>query len=217
MTHLLSNIFLGCFLVGLILTLISLLFGFDHSHDGVHWGGDHGADLGGDAGTAGHAAGHGAGADGASFFSYQGMLMFLTWFGGIGYILNRHASGMVLVVVLGALAGGFAGALAVFYYLNKFIRLGTKRMRKSDYYLPGTLARVTSAVRLGEAGEITYVQGGTRKTCAARSDEGRAHPQGEEVVVVRYEKGIAYVRSATEALGGLAPAQGRGGEPGTVQ
>jgi hypothetical protein len=203
MSSLLSNIFLVCFLVGLILTLISLLFGYDHGHDGVHLGGDHGGDMGADHGGADH----GGGDHGASFFSYQGMLMFVTWFGGIGYILNRQASGMVLFVLVGALAGGFAGALAVFYYLNKFIRHGTTRMRKSDYYLPGTLARVTSGVRVGETGEITYVQGGTRKTCAARSDEGRSHPLGEEVIVVRYDRGIAYVRSAAEALG----KQGGGG------
>jgi hypothetical protein len=45
------------------------------------------------------------------------------------------------------------------------------------------------------------VQGGARKTLGARSEEGGTHPQGEEVVVVRYEKGIAYVKSVADEFG----------------
>jgi hypothetical protein len=193
---------LGCFLVGFLLTTISLLFGFDHGgHDGFHFGGHHGFEGGhGDAGGAHHDPGHGGGSNSVSFFSYSGMLMFLTFFGGFGYILNRHASGMLVVVWLGAIASGFVGASFIFLYLNQFLMKGDTRMRSADYHLPGTLARVTSGIRENQAGEIIYVQGGTRKTAGARSDEGREHPQGEEVVIVRYEKGIAFVRSVEDGF-----------------
>ena len=198
MSALLANLFLGCFLVGFTLTLVSLLFGFDHGGDGIHFG-DHGApadigmgDAGGmDAGGADHAGGHSA--HGASFFSYTGLLMFLTCFGGVGYILNRNASGMLVTVLAGSILAGLGGATIIFLYFNHFMRHGETPMDPAEYQMAGTLARVTSGIRLGEAGEITYVQGGTRKTAGARSDEAQAHPQGEEVVIVRYEKGIAYV------------------------
>ncbi len=200
MSQFFAHFFLGCFLVGFILTMISLMFGMDHHHDGFHIGGHHGGDPG-------HGGGHG-GADhggvdarpGASFFSYSGMLIFLTFFGGAGYILNRNASGMVLLVLFGAVGAGLAGALIVFFYLNQFLKHGDTRMVASDYHLPGTLARVTSGIRAGETGEITYVHGASRRTCGARSDESAPHPLGQEVMVVRYEKGIAYVRSISDEL-----------------
>jgi hypothetical protein len=66
--------------------------------------------------------------------------------------------------------------------------------------MAGTLGRITSGIRLGETGEVTYVQGGARKTIGARSDEDLPHPQGEEVVIVRYERGLAYVRSVRDEL-----------------
>jgi membrane protein implicated in regulation of membrane protease activity len=196
-SQIMANVFLCCFLVGFVLTVISLLFGFDHGHHGFHVEGHHAG-----AGGQGHApagGGHGDNGNtathGASFFSYSGMLMFLTWFGGVGYILNRHASGMVVVVLFGAVLAGLVGAVLVFLFLNKFLLKGETPMDPTEYYMPGTLARVTSGIRESNTGEITYVHGGTRKTCGARSDEEKAHPQGEEVVVVRYEKGIAYVKS----------------------
>ena len=195
MSALLANLFLGCFLVGFTLTLVSLLLGFDQGGDGVHFGG-HGPP--GDAGGADH-AGHSA--HGASFFSYTGMLVFLTCFGGVGYILNRNASGMLVLVLAGSLLAGLGGATVVFLFFNHFLRHGETPMDPAEYQMAGTLARVTSGIREGEAGEITYVQGGTRKTAGARSDEGHAHPQGEEVVIVRYEKGIAYVRSVRDGMG----------------
>lgn len=214
MTTILANIFLVCFFVGLILTVLSLLFGMDshdaHFHMGGHDAGGHfgGHDMGhgGDAG-AGHGHGHGHGDAGhgdaghsVPFFSYNGIVMFLTWFGGVGYILNRNASGAVVLVLLGAISSGFAGAAVVFYFLRNFLLKGETRMRPADYYLPGTLARVCSAIPPDGTGEIVYVQGGTRKTVGARSDEGTQYKQGEEVLIVRYEKGIAYVRSVADEL-----------------
>ena len=199
MSHLLANIFLGCFLVGFALTLISLLFGFDHGGaDGVHFGDGGGVDLGDGGGVD---AGDGsAGGHHASFFSYTGMLMFLTCFGGVGYILNRNASGALVFILTGSVVAGMLGATIMFLYFNHFLRHGETPMNPANYQMAGTLARVTSGIRMGETGEVTYVQGGARKTIGARSDEDLAHPQGEEVVIVRYERGLAYVRGVRDEL-----------------
>ena len=43
-------------------------------------------------------------------------------------------------------------------------------------------------------GEIIYSQEGTRRTCGARSEDGKPIAKGTEVLVTRYQKGIAYVR-----------------------
>ena len=42
---------------------------------------------------------------------------------------------------------------------------------------------------------------GTRRVCGARSEDGSAIAKGTEVVVTRYEKGIAYVRLWSEMSG----------------
>jgi len=206
MTAIFANLFLACFIIGFILTAATFLFGMDN-HGGdvsVGHGGDFsGADVsagdlsgpdGGDA-TGGHHAG-------LPLLNFNSMALFLTWFGAVGYVLNSEARVGPLVSLLGAVISGFLGAVLILMFVNKFLMKGDTTMRAVDYYLPGTLAKVTSSIRQGGAGEIVYVQGGTRKTAGARSDEDAPHPFGQEVVIVRYEKGLAYVRAVEpEELG----------------
>jgi hypothetical protein len=63
-----------------------------------------------------------------------------------------------------------------------------------DSDMVGVLGRIANPIFEGGTGEIVYVHGGTRHSCGARSDGGSAIPKGTEVIVTRYEKGIAYVR-----------------------
>lgn len=200
----LSNVFLGCFLVGFILTAASFMFGIDHGGQGH--GDFSGADAGhGDFSGADGGDGHGHHHGGLPLLNFNSLTMFLTWFGAVGYILNRESRvGPLLSLVIAAVIG-LAGAVIVCMFVNKFLLKGDATMRAADYYLPGTLAKVTSPIREGGAGEIVYVQGGTRKTAGARSDESGLHPFGQEVVIVRYEKGMAYVRAVSPDELGMEP------------
>ena len=63
------------------------------------------------------------------------------------------------------------------------------------------LGTVSSSIREGGTGEILYSQVGTRRVCGARSEDGTAIAKGTEVVVTRYEKGIAYVQLWSEMSG----------------
>ena len=74
----------------------------------------------------------------------------------------------------------------------------------ADYEMAGVLGRTSVPIRPGGTGEIIYSQAGTRRTCGARSENGAPIPKGNEVVVTRYEKGIAYVRLWSE-LSGRSP------------
>jgi hypothetical protein len=65
----------------------------------------------------------------------------------------------------------------------------------------GVLGRVTSSIRAGGTGEIVYSQEGTRRVAGARSEQGAAIPKGAEVLVMRYEKGIAYVQPWQDPAG----------------
>jgi hypothetical protein len=57
----------------------------------------------------------------------------------------------------------------------------------------GVYGQLTSAIREGGTGEMSFSQAGVRKSTAARSDDGTAIAKGIEVVVTKYDRGIAYV------------------------
>jgi hypothetical protein len=58
----------------------------------------------------------------------------------------------------------------------------------------GAFGRLSIPIRPGGTGELIYSQQGTRRVTGARSEDGSPIPKGAEVLVVRYERGIAFVR-----------------------
>jgi hypothetical protein len=223
-----ADFYLICFVVGFAFSLISFLgggtrhFHLPHLPHGVghvpvvgHVGPIVGGHVGGVG--AGHApvVGHApavSGADAAagpqashvgsmSPFNFVTLTAFLAWFGGTGYLLTRY-SRMWFVVGLGiALVSGLVGAAIVFLFLSKVLTSEEETMDPADYRMIGVLGRTSIPIREGGTGEIIYSQAGTRRTCGARSEEGVAIAKGVEVVVTRYEKGLAYVRLWTEVSG----------------
>src|SRR5207247_2579284 len=92
-----------------------------------------------------------------------------------------------------AAAGGLAGAAAVFYFLARVLVPGQTIMDPAEYTMPGTIGRLTRPIRAGGIGEIVYKKGGSRRSDGARSLSGEAIERDAEVVIVRYENGLAYV------------------------
>jgi hypothetical protein len=82
----------------------------------------------------------------------------------------------------------------VFWFLVKVLLAHETILDPSDFDMVGVLARVNSSIRPGGTGEIVFSQAGARRPSGARSEDGLAIPKGQEVMVTRYEKGIAYVR-----------------------
>ncbi len=120
--------------------------------------------------------------------------VFLAWFGGVGYLLTRH-SGFGFWVDLGiAAALGLTGAWILAWFL-RFLQSREKPLDPADYEIVGVLGRVSSPIRPSGVGEVIYQRDGARKPLCASSDEGVYIGRGEEVIVTRYEKGIAYVRT----------------------
>ena len=196
-----QTFYLTAFLLGFLLAAISLVAGAFHLPFG------HGIHLphGGHAphvphlphAAAGGAAGSGhapaAGRGGASPFNFATAMAFLAWFGGVGYLLSRAAVGSAAVLAI-ATASGIAGGWLVFAFLSRVLLRREAALDPADFAMVGVLGRVTAAIRDGGTGEIAYSQAGTRRSIGARRDgEGRID-RGCEVVVTRYEKGLAYVR-----------------------
>ena len=181
-----ADFYLLCFAVGFVFSLLSFAMG------GMHWHPFH-LHAGGHAHVGHGAHGHGA-HPGMSPFNPVTLAAFLAWFGGTGYLLTRYSS-MWFVIGLGvAVASGLAGAAIVFLFVSKVLMSKHESLDPADYEMVGVLGRTSTSIRAEGTGEIIYSQAGTRRTCGARAEEGTAIAKGSEVVVTRYEKGIAYVR-----------------------
>ena len=177
--------YLVCFLVGVTLSVLSFLGGSLHlPHFHVHVPHVHVPHGGAHAGTGGE----------MPFLNFGTITAFLAWFGGSGYLLTRYSSFMVAGVLTLAVIAGLAGAAIVFWFVAKLLLKHDRELDPADYNRVGVLARISSPVREGGTGEIIFSQEGTRNTCGARSENGEALARGTEVIVTRYERGIAYVR-----------------------
>lgn len=206
-----SDFYLICFLVGFLLSVLSFLLGSVHMpgihvHDGnlhIHLGHGHGPEL-----HVGHLHGnggeHAATASGPhfSYLNFGTIAAFLTWFGGAGFLLTRYSSVWLWVGLVIAVGIGVVGASIVFWFVAKVLMRHEQDLDPADYDMVGVLGRVSSSIRAGGTGEIIYSQEGTRHTCGARSEDGKAIEKGIEVVVTRYERGIAYVRRWDELANG---------------
>src|SRR5712692_219828 len=200
-----ADFYLVCFLVGLILSAVSFLFGHAHIHFPHHGGGGH-VDFGHGHGHEhahghGHAHGDGDKGSGMSVFNFGTGAAFLAWFGGAGFLVTRYSSLWVWLGLGIAIASGLAGAAVVFWFVAKVLMASERDLDPADYDPIGALGRLSSVIRTGGTGEMIYSQQGSRRSIAARSEEGVAIPKGTEVVITRYEKGIAYVRRWDELAG----------------
>lgn len=185
-----DNFYLICFGVGLILSLASVLSGFAHLHLGhMHIG--HSA-------LAHHSTGaHGS--RGLSAVNGFTITAFLCWFGGAGYLLHRHTTFVGSLVLILSLLSGIFGAALLWAFLFKLLLPRERILSSEDTEMTGVIAKVGDPIRSnGAIGEILFLQTGARRSSAARSEDGRTIERGTEVVVIRYERGIAYVRPWAE-------------------
>jgi membrane protein implicated in regulation of membrane protease activity len=200
------EIYLICFGVGSLWSLVSLLAGGLHLG---HFGHGHGHIGSGHAGHghlhAGHShAGHSHSTHGHSdslLGSWLGSLLnpgclaiFLAWFGGCGYLLTRHSSFGVLPDAGIAALAGLAGAFVLAAFL-RWLQAHEQPLDPADDDMIGVLGRVSSTIRPDGVGEVIYERNGVRRAVAARPEEGYQIGRGVEVIVTRYEKGIAFVRT----------------------
>ena len=215
-----ADFYLICFAVGFAFSLISFLGGGSRWHlhlPHLPHGGAHipmGGHVGGHVPLAG---GHGPVASGVggvmkgsarvttdsslSPFNFVTFTAFLAWFGGTGYLLTRYSTVWFAMGLAIAIASGLAGGGIIFMFLSKVLTSDDESMDPADYEMVGVLGKTSISIREGGTGEIIYSQAGTRRTCGARSEDGTAIARGVEVVVTRYERGIAYVRLWSEVSG----------------
>jgi membrane protein implicated in regulation of membrane protease activity len=181
-----ADFYLICFILGFILSLLSLLGSWHlhlpHMHLDMGGGHAHAPDAGG--GDAGEIAP----------INFGTVTAFLAWFGGTGYVLARFYNFWFLVALGIACAVGLGGATIVFFFLAKVLIRNDEELNPADYDMVGVLGTISSNIRPSGTGEMIFSQAGTRRAAPARSDDGVEIAKGTEVVVTRYERGVAYVR-----------------------
>jgi membrane protein implicated in regulation of membrane protease activity len=195
-----DSFYLVCFGVGLVLSAASVVGGFAHLHLGRF-----------QFGHATHTP-HSAVARGNShgFSSVNGFTItaFLCWFGGAGYLLHHYSAFVAPLILLLSVLSGVVGAALLWAVLFKVLLPRERVLTAEDTEMIGVLAQVSDSIRDGGGiGEILFSQTGARRCSAARSEDGRSIDRGTEVVVIRYERGVAYVRRweelNTESVNGV--------------
>jgi hypothetical protein len=204
-----------CFLIGLFLSAFSLLGCMGHFGGHLHVPhvphAPHAVHLphGGHAGThAGAGASHGAqgGSEGTAsvpWWNTFSIMIFLCWFGAAGFLLTRHGGFVAGTVLVIAGICGVAGGAIIFFFLAKVMLPHEHELTADETDAVGVLGRVSATIRVGGIGEIVYEQLGARRSAPARSEDGVELQKQEEVFVIRYEKGIAYVRRWEDVEQGL--------------
>jgi membrane protein implicated in regulation of membrane protease activity len=179
-------IFLGCFLIGFLLSALSFALGAVHAHFHIHapWGHHiHGNVF------------HGGNAHAIGPINFATVTAFLAWFGGTGFLLTSEFRWLAVPAILLAAAFGVIGAAIVFWIMAHVLWSPDENMQSADYRLVGVLGKLTQPIRDGGGiGELVYAQGGTRKSCGACSADGQGIEKGAEVIVTAYDRGIASVK-----------------------
>jgi membrane protein implicated in regulation of membrane protease activity len=201
--------YLVCFGVGLVMVVLSVLTGVGHAplhigHVHIHLPGQHHAVAGGGSGPIGH-----GGPDLVSPFNAMTLLVFLTWFGGAGYLLHGPLGAWVWLSLLGAALAGLLAAAVVFQFLARVLAPQSRPLDPADYVLVGQVGTVSSPIRQGGVGEVQYVQCGRRRSIGARAASVPV-ARGSEVVIVAVEHGLALVEPWEQFI---AARDGRWAEP----
>ena len=175
-----TTLFVVCFIAGLGLSVLSFVSGMHHGHH-LHLP---------------KFIRHAGVKRGTSMINAAAATAFLTWFGGGGLLLERLTPFVLPLIYGGAAVIGVSGAALI----NRVIgALARREWTAESLSMIGVIARTVVPIRAGDGtGEIVFTHAGTRRVAGARSESQRAIPKGTEVIVTRYERGIAYVSTWDE-------------------
>lgn len=196
-----ETFYLVCFLAGLMLSFVSLLGGMGHFGGHVHLPNaghmphvhiPHGTGTVHTTGMNGSSAA-GAGPE-VPWWNAFSIMIFLCWFGAAGYLLTKYGSFVAGAVVVLAAICGIAGGAIIFMFMTKVLMPHERELTADETAVVGAVGRVSSPIRPGGTGEVVYQQLGATRSAIARSEDGDEIGKEEEVYVLRYEKGIAYVK-----------------------
>lgn len=162
-----------------------------HGHLALPGAGQGHPAMHGHAGTAPHTGGQSSGAAvlarSLSWLSPLVIALAVLWFGAGGLIADLAApaaSGPVAIIA------AIAGATLARLLMTAFTRADTEPLSAAA---AGAIGTLNAPIRADGVGEVVYVLEGLHRSAAAKSLDGTPLPRGTSVVIVRRERGIAYV------------------------
>ena len=169
-------IYLLCLGGGFLFLVVLAMMG--HFFDAAHH----------DLGSCGHAEAGGDASDGQGVSAFSPMVIaaFMTGFGACGYLLSQipATKSPVFSAPLAAL-GAFLFSSAIVSALRAVFRRTQSSSESQVASVVGTTATLGTGIPEQGVGELVYVQGGTRYTAPARSEDGHAIATGAAVIVTR--------------------------------
>src|SRR5260370_34502891 len=101
---------------------------------------------------------------------------------------------LAVVRLLIPTVAGLAAGWVVFRFMVKLMNSTDAPLKSEDYRIEGSLGTLSMPIRENGTGEIIFSLAGARRCAGARCEDGKPLEKGAEVVIERYEKGIAYVK-----------------------
>src|ERR1700685_617017 len=136
--------YLVCFILGLLLCVLSLFTG-GHAHGGhFHIGGHSHVHVPHGAHT--HAS------SSVSVFNGFTITAFLCWFGGVGYLLRTHSSFLASLVLLFSSLSGIAGGGLIFWFMARVLLPREHALTAQETQIEGVIGRLTNPLRPGATG-----------------------------------------------------------------
>src|SRR5262249_27551849 len=132
-----------------------------------------------------------------SGLNLYGLLLFLLFFGLLGYLLHNSTNLPALFTMFFAVALALAIALAASVLLARLFLFNVSTALTGDASrLEGRLGQVSMTIREGGVGEVLFTGAtGSRQSIGARSVDGQPIPSGTEIVILSYHNGIASVQA----------------------
>jgi Ca2+/Na+ antiporter len=167
------NFFLACFVAGLIATVISFVL----------------SELNIEMGRTRY----------NRWLSLSGLLVFLVWFGGAGFVFVSVNVSEFLASVLAAVCG-CVGYVAVVLVLNQALTEPDAIAHEHESEFTGVIGRVCQPILAANTGEIVFSKDGVRRVIPARSPSGSQLGLDTQVVILRIAHGVAYVEDVDRVL-----------------
>lgn len=120
-------------------------------------------------------------------FSIRTILIFLTFFGGIGYVCFNAGLTSYVALAISTIAGILAAW--VVYMVLKYLasQSGTAHWKANDTI--GNEADVSVSIKPGSVGEVSFLMRGQHVSYLARSNETTVIPNGSRVRIVDAKEG----------------------------
>ncbi|MGC7871054.1 hypothetical protein ACPUYX_05920 [Desulfosporosinus sp. SYSU MS00001] len=199
----LEGIYIICLAVGFILSVLSLGLGGHGGHmdhiGHAHLG--HSYSMGHTTHAAVHTTDNSNIANESTSFytapilNIQAIFAFLLGFGAGGLVGFQVFNRALLTLIL-AIVGGIAFWWTVRGVITVMLRNQTAYLDIKDTDAVGVTGLVTVRISLDSMGEVMYPLQGTDRIIRAKALDGSQINKGVSVVIVKVERGVAYVSSA---------------------